>query len=515
MNIIEVLKRNAKRLPGHAALIHRGQTLTYQQLEVRSAAAARFFAANGVSHGQKALLFIPLSIELYEMFLALVRLGVSVVLIDPSAGRKSIEHCVNSVSPEVFIATPKAHLLRISRAVAAIPKKFHTCGWLPGSRRMSEMTGENSYRDWPTAADHLALMTFTSGSTGLPKGIARSHGFLINQYETIARTLPYQPGDIELNTLPVFILSNLAAGITTVIPDVDVKNPARVDAGKVLAQIQGERVNRILASPAFCQQLMDALAQNSQSLKLVSRIYTGGGPVFPGLLTTLQRRCPQAEVSVVYGSTEAEPMAHVCAQEITAEQWQKMRQGAGLLAGKPVADIDLAILPDQDGTAIGPFDGQQFDALKLRQQPGEIVIRGAHVQKGYFCGDERKNKFCVDGVTWHRSGDAGYLDSVGNLWLLGRCSAKFIKDGERIYPFGLETAAMAFAGVKKAALVEMHGKVVLAIESEADNPDEQQAELMRCLSVDRVQILAKIPMDKRHHSKVLYDELKRMLSNIA
>lgn len=556
MNIIELLKKNAKERPNKVALIHKGKKMTYQELEDSSQALTRFFTINEVCEGKKALLFIPLSIEFYVIFLALVRSGVSVVLIDPSAGKDKVAQCVKAAKPDAFIATPKAHLLRFISAVAAIPKKFSTpgtFGWIPGSKviRYLESDGSNAringsnggisggknFQDFEAPSDYPALITFTSGSTGIPKGISRSHGFLINQHKAISHALPAMENDVELNTLPVFILSNLANGITTVIPDVDVKNNATVDAKQIVRQMQTNGVNRILAAPAFCKNIADYLESQKQSLPNMQRLYTGGGPVFPHLLKQLSVVFPNAEVIALYGSTEAEPIAHIGMHEIDDKVLEKMQKGSGLLTGKPISDIKLAIIPDKDGYPIGPFTSEEFRKLSLFAEhgeieahgknavQGEIVVTGEHVQKSYISGDEGTTKFKVEDVIWHRTGDAGYLDIDGNLWLLGRCSAKIVKESKTIYPFGIEASAMSFFGVEKAALVEVDGVIILAIETKIKPclvlfgkikitfNEVLCGEIKKTLSdVDSVVVLKKIPVDKRHNSKVLYAELKKIIA---
>ena len=514
MNIIELLKKNSEKAPDKIALIHKGEKVTYRDLNERSEKVARFFTGQGLYPNQKALLFIPLSVELYVIFLGLIRIGVTIVLIDPSVGKSHLEKCIKAIEPDAFIATPKAHLLRFIAAVGNIPKKFST-HWVPGSKAIRYLGNEGKkYEDFDTASDHPALITFTSGSTGLPKGISRSHSFLINQHKAISHSLISEDSDVELNTLPVFILSNLASGITTVIPDTDIRNPASVDAKQIVKQVQADGVNRILAAPAFCKNLVDYLESKKQCLDDIKRVYTGGGPVFPNLLKQLSEQLPNAEIVTVYGSTEAEPIAHVSMNGINEQLLEKMQQGSGLLAGKPISEITLAIIPDKDGFPIGPFTNEEFNKFTLSAMDhGEIVVTGNHVQKLYISGDGGKTKFKVENTIWHRTGDAGYLDTLGNLWLLGRCAAKIIKGSKTIYPFGMEAAAMSFSEVRKAAFVEINGMTILAIETEhEDNQPLCQKIKSSVNSVDSVRVIKKIPLDKRHNSKVLYPELKKMLS---
>ena len=333
MNIIELLKKRLEEDPRKLALLHKGKEISYQELDARSRAAASFFLKHGITHNQRALLFVPLSIELYVLFLTLVRSGVTVVLIDPSAGRNHISVCVASLRPDVFIGVPKAHLLRLIDVVQKIPKKFSTCSWIPGSVliRYTEISTKKEL-DYACSPDHPALITFTSGSTGLPKGISRSHAFLINQHRVISRSLRSEDTDVELNMLPVFVLSNLASGITTVIPNVDLRKFATHRAQGLIDQIRSSGVNRLLAAPAFCSHLADYLQSKKQSLRVIKKIYTGGGPVFPNLLRQLSIFFPEAKITTIYGSTEAEPIAHISVDEIDKVSFEKNAARKGPLS---------------------------------------------------------------------------------------------------------------------------------------------------------------------------------------
>ena len=321
--------------------------------------------------------------------------------------------------------------------------------------------------------------------------------------------------DVELNTLPVFVLSNLASGITTVIPNVDLRKSATHHAQKLVDQIRSSGVNRLLAAPAFCSHLADYLQSKKQPLRVIKKIYTGGGPVFPNLLRQLSISFPEAKITAIYGSTEAEPIAHISVDEIDKASLEEMQQGKGLLVGEAVKDIALAIIPDKDGEPIGPFTRDAFRKLLLPPIcSGEIVVSGDHVQKSYISGDEKKTKFKVENTIWHRTGDAGYIDHRNRLWLLGRSSAKIVKKEKILYPFGIEAAAMSFAEVAKAALTSVNSTTILAIETTSKDKVSLCEQIKAKLKdVDAVQVVKKIPVDKRHNSKVLYAELRQLLKS--
>ena len=189
---------------------------------------------------------------------------------------------------------------------------------------------------------------------------------------------------------------------------------------------------------------------------------------------------------------------------------------AGLLAGRPVAAARLRVLPDRWGTPIGPFGEPEFDNLCLGPgQAGEIVVTGPHVLPGYLHGEgDRETKFSVAGEIWHRTGDAGCVDQEGKLWLLGRCAAR-IRDRQGVlYPFTVETAADSLAAVQRSACVRAGGKRTLVVEPAANATAAEWVLLKSRLAwaqIERVLVLPRIPVDRRHNAKVDYPGLDRIL----
>jgi len=241
--------------------------------------------------------------------------------------------------------------------------------------------------------------------------------------------------------------------------------------------------------------------------------------VFPRLLDRIQAAAPQAEVTAVYGSTEAEPIACLPRVDLRPEDRAAMDTGGGLLAGRPVSAARVGILPDRWGIPIGPFGGPEFERLCLGPgQAGEIVVSGPHVLKGYLRGEgDRETKFKVDGETWHRTGDAGCVDQWGSLWLLGRCTARINDRRGVLYPFTVETAASNFTAVRRAAFVQTGGRRTLVVEPASDSTTAELDLLKSKLAwahIERLLVLPRIPVDRRHNAKVDYPGLDRILKRL-
>ncbi|MDR2982805.1 MAG: AMP-binding protein [Puniceicoccales bacterium] len=503
MNLVSLLDKWVKQIPETPAIIEsqggRDTVLTFADLEKQIAACAGRLKNAGLNSGDAVLVFQPMSARLYVVLLALMRIGAIAMFLDPSAGRKHMELCCATLLPKAFIATPKAHLLRLtSSSLRRIPKKFSSAGTLPGAPALFRNGAVGEKENFPATKETPALVTFTSGSTGIPKGAVRTHGLLLAQFHALVPAIELKTGDVDLATLPIFALANLAAGMTTVIPEADLRKPGEIDPGPVLRQIERLNISRCAASPAFFECLLKASLPEKDAMKKLRRIYTGGAPVFPDLLDRLAEACPECDPVAVYGSTEAEPIAHIARSAISKEDRERMNAGGGLIAGHFVPEV----------------------SLRIEEETGEIIVTGEHVLRGYLNGiGDNETKIKDGDKIWHRTGDAGRCDDDGKLWLLGRVGA-VIRDGAgTVHPFAVECAARQFSWVNRSALIAFAGKRLLVVEPAQGTQasSKKMAALKEKLTwagLDTVLLVERIPVDKRHNAKVDYPALLALLGKI-
>jgi acyl-CoA synthetase (AMP-forming)/AMP-acid ligase II len=519
MNIVDILEKHAADRPGQPAIIDwrgsRERTHSFLDLAGDAARAASLLAQHRIGKSDVVVVFQPMSYELYVNLFALFRLGAIAMFVDPSTGRSHIERCCAVAKPKGLIASPKAHWLRlISPALRSIEQKFVSGSYFPGAISLETAIRFSPKEQIASTEEELpALLTFTSGSMGVPKAALRSHDFLLSQHLALERTLALRPGEIDLTTLPIFLLANLASGVSSVIPKADLRYPGQVAPGPVIEQIKRSGIVRSAASPAFFNRLAEHCEQSGETLPSLARIDTGGAPVFPPLLVRLQRMAPHAEIVAVYGSTEAEPIAHMAFAEMRETDIVAMRQGKGLLAGKPVTEVQVRVIRDRFGEPIGPFSAERFEAEILPvYSVGEIVVSGTHVLKGYLhgAGDE-ETKFEVEGNRWHRTGDAGYFDTEGRLWLVGRCAARVADTRGVLYPFTVECAAQFALGVKRCAMVSHLGRRLLLVERIGVPDLEEIGRLLEWAQLDEILTVTKIPVDNRHNAKVDYTRIRDLL----
>ena len=530
MNISRILIERARERPDQLAIVEatRGdtRTLTFGQIVERSARAAALLRSAGLQSGDRVLVFQPMSIELYVALMAIFRLGLVATVLDPSAGRGHVEQCCRIARPRAFLGPARAHLLRfLSHGLRRIERHFVTAGWAPSATRWSRLerlAPLHSISDCDSS--HDALLTFTSGSTGAPKAAVRSHGFLLAQHEALAEAIELEPGEVDLATLPIFVLANLASGVTTVIPQGDLRRPGFIEPGPVLEQLERHRVTRTVGSPALYDRLLQrarasggAGHQSGETrLGTLRKLYTGGAPVFPRLLHELRSAMPRGRVTVVYGSTEAEPIADLDWDEAEPADQDAMFAGKGLLVGHPVPQVDLRIVENRWGEVLPSMNEHEFDKLALPGGgAGEIVVAGPHVLSGYLNGvGDEESKFRVDGKVWHRTGDAGYLDASGRLWLLGRAGAVIRDERGTIYPFAAECAASQLPWIERSALAWHNGERLLAVQLGPRAPRDAERRVQETLSwarLDRIAKVPRIPVDLRHNAKVDYTALEKEL----
>ena len=546
MNVVDALAECAAIHPDRMALAQGcagDESVSFRELVQRSGLVSDILMRHDIRRGDRVLIFHPPTIDLYVALIAIFRLGAVAMVVEASGGSALLSAACRVAPPRALLASPRGHMARLfHRTLRVIPIKL-TTGWtaLPSVRLDARgSTASHGIPVCDVAPDDAALITFTSGSTGTPKAAVRTHALLQAQRDALA-DITAQAGEIELCTLPIVVLANLANGASTVLPDADLRTPSQVDGGRLTTQVMTQHCTRVTAPPAVLDRIVTAAAQTPGQLNGLRTIVTGGGPVFPRHIDAAKRVAPGARVIAVYGSTEAEPIAHVNDEEIGTEERRMMRDGAGLLAGTVCTAATVRILSwtttaeahhDQPHSHANPnadcsanmADGaaaqlstDAFDAATLGAgEVGEIVVSGAHVVAGYLGGvGDAETKIRVADRIWHRTGDLGRIDERGRLWLLGRVS-EAVRDSRGVmYPFAVECALRERVDMDEVAAISVDGCRTLIVSGDAAIlSDSALTGAVPWAGIERVIRVKAIPMDRRHNSKVDYGELRRVIARM-
>lgn len=504
--------RLALRVPDIMAPPGQHEDITYGELAMAIARRQSELDGAGLKKGHRVLLFMAPGIPLYVTLIALLAMGMVPVLVERGMPRKTLRATLATCGAQAVIGD-----IRVLRLWWLFPplwaiQRFTLSGGFPGIRNLNAIPPTSAHRVQcePMQPDDHGLITYTSGSTGLPKGADRTHGSLIAQHLAIRAHWPDNDDDIDLPAFPVLVLHNLCCGISTVLPDTDLAFPGEARAERILRQIEQQHVTRIAGAPAYMAHLTAHALARRHIASHVRSVVIGGST----LTWSLAERCrlvfPNADIRVVYGSTEAEPISDISIDTLLSD-WAEQE---GHLVGHP-ADAALVRV-----VRMGVPLESEADVIAANEeagQEGEILVSGAHVLRRYVDNPEatRESKIIrPDGTVWHRTGDTGFFDARGRLWLTGRLKDRVTVDGAAISPFPFEKSVDALPGVQRSALIADQFGAALVIQGQAVDPSilwsTCQAFTIRAI---RVAYVPKMPVDIRHNSKIDRARLRKMLAS--
>ena len=488
-------------------------SITYGQLRRRIAQLQRGLARLGLVPGDRVVMLSPLGPDFFALALALLASGQVLVFLDGRLDRKRALAVLRAARPRAIVSVRQVlrlwPLLPVLWGTKRIITDAATSGTALGTTPLEALMIEGP--DMPEVAlqppDRSALLSFTSGTTGRPKGADRTHGILLAQHNALAGHAPDRAGEIDMPCFPAVVLHNLSVGLTTVLPPIDLRQPGAADPARVLAAIRHFGVNSMSGAPAFMARLASHLDPSPH--EGMRRVLIGGAPVSRALGRGLLRAFPGACAEAVYGSTEAEPMTSVTLEELVATP------GHGYLVGRraPVADLRLVELPE----IAPPLGVSGLDPFTVPTgQDGEVLVRGPHVNQTYVGDDEAVRRFKVrdpDGSLWHRTVDVARLDPEGRYWLTGRVPDRVTHRGRVLQPFIVE-AQLSEQLPDRVALVAHAGapEGELVVEGARSVADVRHALDALGLPDLPVRTVASIPVDARHNSKIDRPALRALLA---
>ncbi|MDT8410274.1 MAG: fatty acid CoA ligase family protein [Wenzhouxiangellaceae bacterium] len=527
-NIAHALRLQADDRPDGVALIvplkrvggrWTDRRYTYRQLNDLSDRLAIGLRLRGIGAGARVALMVPPSLEFFALFFALFKAGCVPVLIDPGIGLKSLKACLGEARPEAFIGVTRAQLARIVLGWArGHVKRSVTVGPRPLFRGLHylDLLTENASDFVPveTSPEAPAAILFTSGSTGIPKGVVYRHRHFVAQVRLVRDTYGIRSGEVDLPTFPPFALFDPALGMTTVIPKMDFTRPAKVDPEMLVSLIDQYGVTNLFGSPALMNTLSRYLEQNGTRLPGLKRVLSAGAPVSPAVVERMHQALdPSADLHTPYGATECLPVASIGGHQLMDGLSDGNRKGLGICVGKPLPANRVRVIRITDKPLARLADSVVVDAGDI----GEICVAGPTATDTYWQRDAqtRLAKMVDDNkVVWHRMGDLGWFDEQGRLWYCGRKSDRVVTESGTLFTECVEGVVNAVSGVYRSALVGIGDNnrqtPVVIVEPEAGQAAKKLVRRVRerlqlndlTAGIKHVASHKSLPVDIRHNAKI-------------
>ena len=443
-NIAEFLFESAKGYPEQTALVFEGRRIDFRTLDERVHRLASALEREGVKRGDHVGVFSTTCPQQVELLFAAAGIGAVFVPFNYRFRAEEAAQVINdSEAASVFFEAQYQELIEGMRPVLTRVKRF-ICfeEAVPGSLDYEELlqSGDHEELSISTTGEDLAMILYTSGTSGFPKGVMYTHGHLITRIEERRKNLGFlSPGAVILLVVPTYH----TGGIQTILsciryPLVMVLMP-QFRTRLFLETVEKERVESCLLVPAMIKRIVDHPDVDRYDLSSLKLITYGTAPIAPVVLKKAMSKI-KAIFAQGYGMTEGSitmlgPMDHIL--DGPAEEVEKKIKRLDS-AGKPMPDVELRIV-DQD------------DRPLPQGQAGKVLAKGPAIMTGYWKAPEATQRVIRDG--WLDTGDMGYLDEEGYLFLAGRDKDIIIRGGENISPKEVENVLDAHPKVAESAVI--------------------------------------------------------------
>ena len=437
----------ADRFGDRSAIVDGDTRLTYAELVAEARAFGAALVASGVEAGDRVAIWAPNSARWVVAALGLFQAGAVLVPVNTRfKGPEATDILSRSrarvlVTVTDFLGTDYVSMLDAGRAELADLRTIVVVrgpagpGTEPWDRFMSrgpDVAAEVDRRLAALGADDPADILFTSGTTGLPKGVVQTHGGTLRVATDWAAMTGLGTADRYLMVNPYFHMFGLKAGILASVAAGATMLPEPVfDVDRVLARVAEEAVTVLPGSPTLYQSILDHPARDRHDLSSLRVAVTGAADIPVELIRRIDDELPFSTIITGYGLTEA--------GTATATSPSDDVETIATTVGRPRPGFELRIADDK---------GRDVAA----GEPGEVVLRGGSIMAHYL-DDPRATAEALSPDGWLRTGDLGVLDDRGCLRIVGRAKDMFIVGGFNAYPAEIENALLRHPDIQQAAVV--------------------------------------------------------------
>jgi acyl-CoA synthetase (AMP-forming)/AMP-acid ligase II len=415
-----------------------GTTLSYEQVDRFHRRIAAAFAEAGVRKGDVLALHSPNTIAFPTAFYGATRAGASVTTVHPLATPEEFaKQLEDSAARWIVTVSPLLQAARRAAELAGRIQEIFVCDSAPGHRSLIDLLATTAPEPDITIdpAEDVAALPYSSGTTGIPKGVMLTHRQIATNLAQLAPAISAGPGDRILAVLPFFHIYGLTAlmnaplrqGATVVVLP-------RFDLETFLAAIQNHRITGLYVAPPIVLALAKHPVVAQYDLSSLKYVVSAAAPLDARLAAACSRRLGLPPVGQAYGMTELSPGTHVVPLDA-------MHQAPPGTVGKLIAGTEMRIVSlDDPGKDLGPGES------------GEILIRGPQVMKGYL-GRPDATAAMIDPDGWLHTGDVGHVDDDGWLFVVDRVKELIKYKGFQVAPAELEALLLTHPGIADAAVI--------------------------------------------------------------
>jgi long-chain acyl-CoA synthetase len=447
------LLESARRFPGKTALVAGPARLTYQELAERAAAFAAHLSGQGIARGERVVIFLHNSPEAVIAIFGTLMAGAVFSVLNPGTKADKLAYILNHCTAKALVTEPR--LAEVAHAA---------CERAPAVASL--LVAPFNFAPAPSLAHpgidlDVAMIVYTSGSTGFPKGVTMTHANIVAAATSITTYLDARADDVVLSVLPLAFDYGLYQALmcakvgATLVLEKSFTYPA-----VVLETLRSERVTGFPLVPTLAAMLLQ-MKHLTPGMFPDLRYLTNTAAALPRAhIERLRELFPLARLYSMYGVTECKRCTFLPPEQ-------------------------LAVRPESVGIAIPGTEAYVVDELGHRVPPGtvgELVIRGAHVMKGYWADDEATARVLKPGpYPWERvlhTGDLFRADEEGYLYFVGRKDDIIKTRGEKVSPKEVENVLYELPGIREAAVIGMPdpilGEAIKAIVAADDGLTERE-----------------------------------------
>ena len=447
--LADLARRQVPERGDKVALRYGDTALTYAELEARACRIANALVATGVEPGRRVAWLGKNSSTYFEYLLGAAKARAVMVPMNWRFAPPEIEYLVEDCRPALIVAEPEF--------LAALGASAHAQRTLVAGGPQDTF---NAWRDaapdthprLAAASDDAALQLYTSGTTGRPKGAVLTNTSLFGLRAAMGEREPtwyrWSAGDVSLIAMPVAHISGTGWGMWTLQYGATGVIAREFDPHAILDLLTRHRISKIMMVPTAMQIAVRHPGARSADFSFLHYIYYGGSPIPPDLLRECMAVFGCGFVQM-YGMTETSGTVVALAPEDHGDA----AASRGGSVGRALPGVEIKVI-DSTGHALPVGES------------GEIATRSIANMAGYYQRPEATAE-TIDDAGWLRTGDAGYLDADGYLYLRDRVKDMIISGGENVYPVEVENAVRGHPAVADVAVIGVPdpkwGERVLAV----------------------------------------------------